>query len=250
MFPHCRNLDMTMLISSRRAAIRKALVDSISFPAFILLTSMMGFGSIAGQSGFDATMASFASVFIWGLPGQLAMVELTTAGHNLFSIVLACSLANARFMPMVVSFLPHLSNKRTTVLSQLFYAQLLSINSWTVSLRAFPMIDMQWRRAYYVTFAISIILAAIVGTILGVYISHTFPNSVVLGLVFLSPLFFALILSAVTGLSYQLSLLFGCLVVPVAHLLFPQVDLLITGIIGGTLGYGVARLPMVKKRWS
>jgi predicted branched-subunit amino acid permease len=241
---------MTKQITGYHAVVRKALVDSISMPAFILLTSMMGFGSLASQSGFDTGMASFASVFIWGLPGQLAMVELTAAGHNLFSIVLACSLANARFMPMVLSFLPHLFNKPESLPKRLLYAQLLSVNSWAVSLRAFPYVDMEWRRVYYLTFASSIILAAVIGTMLGVYISNEFPTSVVLGLVFLSPLFFALVLSSTKGLSYRLSLLSGCLVIPAAHYFFPQVDLLIAGVIGGTLGFTLARLPLLKNKFS
>jgi hypothetical protein len=34
------------------------------------------------------------------------MVELTTTGQGIVAIIFACSLANARFLPMVVSFMP------------------------------------------------------------------------------------------------------------------------------------------------
>ena len=70
----------------------KAVLDSLSLPAFILLTTMMGFGSLARSAGFEPEMAALATAFIWGLPGQLAMVELTTTGQGLFTIIFACSL--------------------------------------------------------------------------------------------------------------------------------------------------------------
>ena len=88
---------------------RKAILDALSLPAFILLFTMMGFGSLARGAGFGADMAAIATLFIWGLPGQLAMVELTATGQGIVAIIFACSLANARFLPMVVSFVPAMS---------------------------------------------------------------------------------------------------------------------------------------------
>jgi len=101
-----------MMIGGTGEVMRKALYDAFSLPAFILLFTMMGFGSLARGAGFGAEMAALATVLIWGLPGQLAMVELTATGQGLVAIVCACSLANARFLPMVVSFVPAMSRAR------------------------------------------------------------------------------------------------------------------------------------------
>lgn len=217
--------------------IRKALFDALSLPAFILLFTMMGYGSLARSAGFGIDMATLGTLLIWGLPGQLAMVELTATGQNIFAIVFACSLANARFLPMVVSFIPTMARSQVAMPRQMLDAQLLSINSWAMCLREFPRIEMQYRHLYYVVFACSIMLAAVIGTILGYYGSVLLPGMIVLGLIFVSPLFFALVLSAVKGSAERCSLLFGCLIVPLAHFLFPAVDLLITGFVGGSLGF-------------
>ncbi len=67
--------------------VRKALYDALSLPAFILLFTMMGYGSLAQSAGFEAEMAALGTLLIWGLPGQLAMVEMTSTGQSLFAIV-------------------------------------------------------------------------------------------------------------------------------------------------------------------
>jgi predicted branched-subunit amino acid permease len=220
---------------------RKALLDALSLPAFILLFTMMGFGSLARGAGFDAEMAALASLLIWGLPGQLAMVELTSTGQGLIAIVFACSLANARFLPMVVSFVPAMSRGRSNLPGMLLDAQLLSINSWAVCLREFPQIEPEFRHRYYVTFASTILTAAVSGTLMGYYGAVLLPAVLVLGLIFVSPLFFALVLAAVPGGAERLSMILGCLTIPIAHYLFPSVDLLITGVVGGSLGFAAGK---------
>lgn len=237
-------------ISGNGRIFQKAILDSLSLPVFILLTTMMGFGSLAQSVGFSPEMSALATALIWGLPGQLAMVEMTATGQELVAIIFACSLANARFFPMVVSFIPSMTRNRTSFPKLVLYAQLLSINSWAVCLRKFPEIDPGYRQLYFIVFAISILTAAIAGTLLGYYASAVLPDAFVLGLIFLSPLFFALILSAVPGAGERASLFLGCLVVPLVHRYFPSVDLLITGVVGGSLGYYLGRIPVVRSLLS
>ena len=196
---------------------RKAMFDALSLPAFILLFTMMGFGSLARGAGFSAEMAALASMLIWGLPGQLAMVELTATGQGIIAIVFACSLANARFLPMVVSFVPAMSRGRSNLPGMLLDAQLLSINSWAVCLREFPHVDPQFRHRYYVTFASSILTAAVIGTLLGYHGAVLLPTALVLGLIFVSPLFFALVLAAVPGRAERLSMILGCATISIVH---------------------------------
>jgi predicted branched-subunit amino acid permease len=236
-----------MQTTGKGRVFKKAVLDSLSLPAFILLTTMMGFGSLAGSAGFSPEMSALATALIWGLPGQLAMVELTTTGQGLVAIIFACSLANARFFPMVVSFIPSMSREPTSFPKMVLYAQLLSINSWAVCMRQFPQIDPHYRKFYFVVFASTIILAAIAGTLLGYHASAVLPYPLMLGLIFISPLFFALVLSAVPKATERVSLILGCLVVPVAHLAFPSVDLLITGVVGGSLGFYLGKTPTIQR---
>jgi len=232
---------LTTMVTGNNAVMRKAMLDALSLPAFILFFTMMGFGSLARSAGFSAEMSALSSLLIWGLPGQLAMVELTATGQGVIAIVFACSLANARFLPMVVSFVPAMSRGRSSLGGMLLDAQLLSINSWAVCLREFPDIEPEFRHRYYLTFASSILLAAVIGTLVGYHGSVLLPVVMMLGLIFISPLFFALVLLAVPGRAERLSMILGCATISIANTLFPSVDLLIAGIVGGSVGFAVGR---------
>lgn len=225
------------MIDSTGEALRKALTDSISLPAFILFFTMMGFGSFARSAGFGWDMVAASVIFIWGLPGQLAMAELTATGQPLLAIIFACSLANARFLPMTVAFLPQVRRSDDGLGKLALLAQLLSINSWAMCMREFPRIAHHQRQRYYVGFALSILIAALLGALIGYHGSGWLPEPLILGLVFSSPLFFALVLSGVPTISHRVAMLAGCALIPLMHHWLPSVDLLLTGLIGGTLAW-------------
>ena len=83
--------------------------------------------------------------------------------------------------------------------------------------------------------------AAVIGTLAGFYGAFFLPVAIVLGLIFTSPLFFALVLSSTDGLEERLSMLAGCAIVGLAHWLLPAVDLLVTGFVGGSVGFALGR---------
>ena len=58
------------MVTGNSAVMRKAVLDALSLPAFILLFTMMGFGSLARGAGFGADMAAVATLFIWGCRGS------------------------------------------------------------------------------------------------------------------------------------------------------------------------------------
>ena len=82
------------------------IAEGLSMPFWMVLGSMIGFGSMARDAGLSIEIAIGSSLGIWGLPGQVAMVELMAVGLPVLSIVIASSLANMRFMPMTVVVMP------------------------------------------------------------------------------------------------------------------------------------------------
>ena len=165
------------------------------------------------------------------------MVELASTGQGVIACIVACSLANARFAPMVVSFLPLLQRMHLRLPTLVMDAQLLSINSWAMCLREFPRVDPDYRALYYRGFALTILCAALLGTLFGFHNTLLLPSTIILKLIFTSPLFFALVLSAVERRDERLALLFGAVLIVVIGPLLPDFDLVLTGLIGGSLAY-------------
>ncbi len=225
------------MIDTPAQAYRQAAQDAFGFPAIMLLAGMTGFGSLARESGLTLGMALGTTAGIWGLPGQLALAEMHAAGVPALFVILAVSLANARFFPMAVSFIPLMRGGVRHYGWMYALVQLLSINSWAAGLKRFPEISLSQRPRYYVAFALICMTAGLFGTALGYFGVGAMPAPAALGLIFLNPLFFAVLLAG-TRLGPAISaMLIGIPLGPLFHWLSPEWGLLVTGLIGGTLAF-------------
>lgn len=224
-----------------RAVVRLAVTDALGLPALVLLTGMMGFGSLARESGFSLAAALGATAGIWGLPGQLALAELYAAGGGAVAVVMAVSLANARFLPMAVAFMPVLRHgiKRPGWLFAL--VQLMSINTWAALLREGPALPGPERRRYFLIFAAICLGTALIGTAIGFLAASVIPRAVTFGLVFLNPIFFALLFAGMRGRNTAYALIIGAVTGPVLHLLSPDWSVLSTGLLAGTAAFLLTR---------
>lgn len=221
--------------------VRRALRDAFAFPWLVLLAGMSGFGSLARDSGFGLDLALISTVGIWGLPGQVALVELYSGGGELAAVVMASSLANARFLPMAVALMPLL--RRGLKRGGWSYAlvQLMSINTWAAALRTAPSYGGRQLRLYFLVFAATCLTAACSGTAIGYFAAGSLPRPVTLGLIFLNPLFFALLFAGSKGRAVVLALVIGALVGPLVHLVLPDWGVLVTGVAAGTLAFALSR---------
>lgn len=225
------------MIDCTGQTLRIAARDALGFPAIMLLASMTGFGSLARESGLTLGMALSTTAGIWGLPGQVALAEMHAAGVSAVFVILAVSLANARFFPMAVSFIPLMRGGVRRYGWMFALVQLLSINSWAAGLKRFPDLDVSQRPRYYVAFAAICMTAGLFGTALGYYGIGAMSRPAALGLIFLNPLFFAVLLAG-TRLGPAVSaMLIGIPLGPLFHWLSPEWGLLATGLVGGSLAF-------------
>ena len=227
------------MISTPLGAYKKATTDALGFPCIMLLASMTGFGSLARESGFSLGMALATTAGIWGLPGQVALAELHVAGVGALFAILASSLANARFMPMAVSIVPLMRDGVRNYGWMYSVIQLMSINSWTAGQNAFPEIRSDLRVRYFVLFAIFCMAAGLIGTAIGYFGLGAMPPSAALGLIFLNPLFFAVLVSSTRVKPAIIAILIGIPLGPIFHMISPEWGLLATGVVGGTLAWWI-----------
>ena len=186
-------------------------------------------------------MAVATTAGIWGLPGQLALAELYAAGTETLAVIMASSLANARFLPMAVAFLPviRLGLERRIWLFAL--VQLMSINTWAAALREGPGLSGPHRRLYFLLFAGICISAAMIGTAIGYRTAEILPRPVTAGLVYLNPIFFALLFATMRGRMIAYSLVIGAATGPLLHLVSPDWGVLATGVVAGSIAFFLYR---------
>jgi len=223
-------------------AARNGVSDAAGVAAAVMFAGFLGFGALAADTGLSVWAAMFSTLAIWALPGQLVLTEMSGAGAAWVAIVPAVMLVNARFLPMTVSLMPLLRAPGTRPLHLYLTAQLVAMTGWAVAMRRCPDLDPEHRLPYYLGFAITCWVASLAGTGAGFYFAHAFPPLLKLGLVFLSPLYFFVMLACeVRQRAWVLAMAAGALLAPGLHVASPEWSILTTGLAGGTLAFLVIR---------
>jgi len=224
---------------SKAEIIKTAMLSAAGLPALVLFFSMAGYGSMCRQFGLPVEVAAFSTLAIWGLPGQIAMVEMMAIGAPMVAVALAVTVANARFMPMTMALLPHMQVTGHARWWYYLLAQFISLNPWAAAMRNCPTMPLNLRLPYFFAFAIICVSAATLGTVVGYEATTALPRPIILGLIFLNPAYFALVFADVRTRSGALALAFGAPMGPIAHMVSPEWGLPIAGLVAGTLAFVV-----------
>ena len=235
---------------SAAQAARRGIRDALGMPMVVLLASMTAFGSLARESGLSLELALASTIGVWALPGQIVFVELYAAGGDVVALILAVSLANARFLPMAMSLIPMLRDGLVRTGWLYLYAHLLSAQSWAYCGRVFPGLPADARRLYFVAFALSILVISLGGTALGYVLTGTLPRPLALSLVLVNPLFMLLLLADSRSRPVVLALIAGVVLGPLMHLMAPNWGLLLTGIVAGSAGFAADRVLVAPRKAS
>ena len=225
-----------------RAAFFAAARESIGVPSMVLAAGYLGFGALAYGSQFPLWAALLSTITIFALPGQLAMLEMSIAGSAPVMIVITVALTAARFLPMTVALLPMLRSPDRPNWQIGAAVHLLAMTGWAASMRRCPELPQAQRLPWFVGFALTNWVACVVSTAVGYGLAESLPPLVRQGLVFVGPLYFVLILTGESRTRHGvLALACGAMAGPLIYLAAPQWSVLLGGLIGGTVAWGLLR---------
>jgi predicted branched-subunit amino acid permease len=208
----------------------------------VLAAGYLGFGALANGSPLPLWAALLSTMTIFALPGQLAMLEMSIAGSASVIIVITVALTAARFLPMTVALLPMLRSPGRPRWRIYAAVHLLAMTGWAASMRRCPELPAAQRLSWFVGFALTNWLACVAATAAGYALAESLPPLVRQGLVFVGPLYFLLILVGETRTRHGvLALACGAVVGPLIHLAASQWSVMLGGLIGGTLAWGLLR---------
>jgi predicted branched-subunit amino acid permease len=211
--------------------------------AYVLIGTYVGIAALAHDFGFSLWWVVASTVLVWAGPAQVILISALGVGATPVETALAVGLSSARLLPMVVSLLPLIKTPQTRGRELVLPAHLTAISMWIESLRLLP----GWPRATRIPFAnglgVGFMLAAHAGTVIGFYLAAALPPILTAGLLFLTPMSFLISTTRNCRLvSDWLALALGIVLGPVLAAWDVGLDLLWTGVVAGTVAYGVGRL--------
>ena len=219
----------------------KSALTSVFF--LVLMGTYIGIGALAHDFGLASWWLALSSMLVWAAPAQVILISALGAGASLFEVALAVTLSAIRLFPMVVALLPLLRGQGTRLRDLLLPTHFTSVSMWVESLRLLPAMPQQWRIAFCNGLSVGYMGTAVAFGFAGYYLAAGLPPLFAGTLLFLTPMSFLISTARNAHMMVdRLALVLGLVLGPVLTAMQVQLDLMWTGVVGGTLAYAVHRL--------
>src|SRR5215510_4081468 len=208
----------------------------------VLAGTYIGIGALTHDFGLSSWWLAISTVLVWAAPAQVILITTVTTGAALFEIALAVTLSAVRLFPMVVALMPVLRGPTTRLRDLLLPTHFTAVSMWVESLRLLPNLEHQWRIPFCNGLSAGYMGTATVFGFVGFYLAAG-PPLLAGALLFLTPMSFLMSTARNARMMVdKLALVLGLLIGPLLTVLAVDLDLMWTGLVGGTLAYLVHRI--------
>ncbi len=214
-----------------------------SVHSLVLMGAQVGFAALCRDFGVTLGEAVVLTLFVWALPSQVTYIGLAAAGVSFIPIALAVSLSALRFLPMAMTLTPMVRAPGTSKLALYGVVSFVTITSWVFAVAHVPSVPRERRVAFFGAFSLGLAVVNAVIVVIAYVAVATVPPVISMLLTFLIPVYFLLALTAaVKEVTDGLALMAGMLGLPLAAMFAGELDVLVAGVLGGTLAYVAGRV--------
>jgi predicted branched-subunit amino acid permease len=219
----------------------KSAVTSVFF--LVLAGTYIGIGALAHDFGFSSWWLALSSIFVWAAPAQVILISSLGSGAAPIEVAIAVSLSAIRLFPMVVALLPLLRGGPARTRRLLLPMHLTAVSMWVESLRILPTLPQERRVAFCNGLGLGYMGTAVAFGFAGYYLAAGLPPLLAGALLFLTPMSFLMSTARNSRqMIDRLAFVLGLIIGPVLTAANVGLDLMWTGIAGGTIAYGIHRL--------
>jgi len=209
----------------------------------VLAGTYIGMGALAHDYGFSSWWLALSSMLVWAAPGQVILISSLGLGAPPIEGAIAVGLSAIRLFPMVVALLPLLRGPETRTRDLLLPTHFTSVSMWVESLRLLPGMPRERRIAFCNGLSVGYMGTAVSFGFVGYYLAAGLPPLFAGTLLFLTPLSFLISTARnAKAMVDRLALLLGLVIGPLLTIWHVGLDLMWTGMVGGSLAYGFHRL--------
>jgi predicted branched-subunit amino acid permease len=209
----------------------------------VLAGTYVGIGALTHDYGFSSWWLALSSILVWAAPAQVILISALGTGAAPLEAAIAVTLSAIRLFPMVVALLPLLRGSGTRLRDLLLPAHFTSVSMWVESLRLLPGLPRERRIAFCNGLSVGYQGTAVTFGFVGYYLAAELPPLFAGALLFLTPMSFLISTARNSRLMVdRLALVLGLALGPLLTYWHVGLDLMWTGVVGGSLAYGFHRL--------
>jgi predicted branched-subunit amino acid permease len=210
--------------------------------SLVVFATYLGIGALAHDSHFSLGWALAATLLVWAGPAQIILISTLGSGATVIQAAIAVTVSAVRLFPMVVSVIPLMRTPQTKRRHLILVAHLTAVTLWVECFRFLPQVPPDRRIAFIHGLGSGLVVICMTATAVGYGLAANLPELLAAGILMLTPLAFLFSTARNSrDLSDVVALTLGLLLFPFAAMLDTGVDILISGVVAGTVAYGVHR---------
>lgn len=214
----------------------------VSMFALVLAGSYVSIGALAHDVGFPILWVMLSSLLVWAAPAQVILISSLGAGAAPFEVAVAIGLSGLRLLPMVVALIPVLKGPATRTRDLILPAHFTAISMWIEVLRLAPNVPRERRIGFANGIGVCFCTVAILSSVVGYYLAGELPVLLVAALLFLTPMSFLVsVIRNSRTIAEHAAFWIGLVMAPLLAWYAIGLDLLWTGLAGGTAAYALQR---------
>lgn len=215
--------------------------------AFVIVFTYIGFGALCHDYGFSVGWAMLSTVLLWAGPAQVILVTGLAPGSALVETAVAVALSSVRFLPIVVALIPLVKRADTRPRDLVLPVHLMAVSVWVEAMRHAPAMPRERRIAFCNGIGCVLLGLGTIFTGVGYYMQALLPAVFGAAAMFITPISFLTSTARNARLLLdKAALALGFAIAPLLAFSAVQFDLLWTGVIGGTLAYGLHRVQRMR----
>ena len=217
---------------------------SASTPGLVLIAGSLGFGALTRDMGLGIGFAIWTSIVLYALPAQVVLADQIGRGASVLAAAFAVTLTAVRLMPMTVTLMPMLRDVKGRRWLELLAVHFIAVTAWIEGHRRLEPLPEHLRIWHFIGFGSSFVLCTVGGAVIGYGLAAIVPTAISAALLFFTPAYFMLsLITTARQPGDTLAIVLGVVIGPFVYLAAPGMDLLVAGLVGGTIAYLAGKRP-------
>lgn len=223
-------------------AFLRGITASFGIAGYVLIAGSIGFGALVRDLGLGIDFAILSSFVLYALPAQVILAAEFGRGASVFAAAFAVTLTSVRLLPMAVTVTPFLRDHKGRRWRELMAMHFVAVTAWIEAHRRLGALPPHLRLSHFLGFGSTFMVFTALSSALGFLIAGRVPVALTAALLFFTPAYFVLsMMQSAFQRSDWIAICLGAVIGPLVYLVSPDLDLLVAGLVGGTIAYIAGR---------
>ena len=206
----------------------------------VLFATYLGIGALAHDTHFSLGWVLASTALVWAGPAQIILISTLGSGATVVQAAIAVSVSAIRLFPMVVSVLPMMRTPQTKRRHLVLVTHFIAVTLWVECIRLLPQVPRERRIAFVHGLGCGLVSVCLTANTVGYFLAANLTQTLGAAILLLTPLSFLFSTARNSReVADVVALSLGFLLYPLAAKMNSGLDILVSGVVAGTIAYGV-----------